>query len=317
MKMKMLAAAVMAAALMPTVALAEYPERPVRLVVNLAAGGSNDLVARLLADGMTATLKQPVLVENRPGAGGTIGAAAVVNATADGYTLLFSNPATISEVFNKNPPYEVRTDLAPVANVFVSPVGFFINSQVPATTLKEFVDYAKRQPGKLNFGATSGFTLMLYALLKQATGVDLVTVNYKGSAPTVTALLSNEVQTAFDSALSHKANVETGRVRVLFIAHDRRLKSMPSAPTAAEAGYPSILTASSVGLFATRGSPNEAVQKLNRAANETQKNPNFVQRIDELGGSVTGGTSEEWARDVKDQLAHWHRIAKLANYEPH
>ena len=300
-----------------TVSAADFPERPVRIVVPFAAGASMDIATRIIAEPMAKALGQPVLAENRPGANATIGAAAVVTAPADGYTMLFSILPSLTTVFTKELTFDATTDLAPVGGVFSASFVMFTSAEVPAKTLKEFVEYVKARPGKVNYGVPALTAMLSMEMLKNSAGIDMVAVNYKGGAPARTALLANEVQALFNVASVHKVDVDSGKVRALFVAGDRRVGVLPNVPTAAEAGYPDLLTTNTGGVWAPKSTPRDVILKLNAAVNEALRDPKLAQYVDSTGGVVFDGrTPEAFGRVAGREVQFWSKAAKLANYQP-
>lgn len=296
---------------------AEFPERPVRIVVPFAAGASMDIATRIIAEPMAKLLGQPVLAENRPGANATIGAAAVATAPADGYTTLFSILPSLTSVFTKDLTFDASTDLVPVGGVFSASFVMFTSAEVPAKTLKEFIEYVKARPGKVNYGVPALTTMLSMEMLKNSAGIDMVAVNYKGGAPARTALLANEVQALFNVASVHKADVDSGKARALFVAGDRRVNVLPNVPTAAEAGYPDLLTTNTGGVWAPKATPREVILKLNAAINEALRDPKLAQYVDSTGGVVFDGrTPEAFGRVAGREVQFWSKAAKLANYQP-
>src|SRR5215216_7233393 len=226
-----------AAAAWPLAARAgTYPSRPVRIIVGYAAGGSNDIVARLIGQWLSERLGQPFIVENRPGAGTNIATEAVVTAAPDGYTLLMVNPANaINATLYKRLTFEFLRDIAPVASMIRQPLIMLVNPSVPAKMVPEFIDYAKANPGKINMAGVNGTTLQLAGeQFKMMAGVDMVHVPYKGAAPALTDLLGGQVQVMFDNLSSSIEHIRAGKLRALAVTTATRSKALPDVPTISE-----------------------------------------------------------------------------------
>lgn len=294
-----------------------FPDRPVRLVVPFAPGGGMDIPARLIVEPMAKALGQPIVVENRPGANATIGAATVVTAPPDGYTVLFSILSSLTRVFNKDLSFDATTDLVPVGGAYGGSFVLFSTAAIPPATLKELVEYAKARPGKLNYASTALTAMLATEMLKSMAAIDVVAVSYKGGAPGRAALLANEVQIHVNIAPIHRADVEAGKARALAVLGPKRVATLPNVPTSAEAGYPDLVSTNTAGIWAPKGTPPAAIQKLNAALNEALKDPKFAQFAETSGGAVYDGrTPEAYARVSRDEIAFWTRAAKLANYQP-
>ncbi len=303
-------------ALAPLYATAQsYPNRPVRLVVPFAPGGGSDISGRVLAEGLNRALGQPVVVDNRPGAGSTIGTDIVSKATPDGHTLLLGN---ISLAFNpalyKKLPYISLRDLIPVSLVVEQPNILVAHPSLPAKTLKEFIALARSSPGKYTYGSAglgSG-THLAMELLNMSLNIDMVHVPYKGTGPTLTALLGNEItvfMSTFASALPH---VKSGRLHTFGVTAAKRTRTLPEAPTIAEAGVPGFDYSTWYGLLAPAGTPRAIVEKLNKAAVEQLRSPELLQRYESQGMDVIPSTSAEFMAKLKSETEKWAKVVQAA-----
>ena len=242
-----------------------YPQRPIRMVVPFAPGGATDIIARIVAQKLSERLGQPVVVDNRPGAGTTIGNAEVAKAKPDGYTLLFApTPFVISQVIYPSLPYDPRKDFAPVSLLAVSPFILVTNPAVPATSVAELVALAKAKPGTLSFCSAGNGTVPHLAgeLFKLRAGIDILHVPYKGGGPAIVDLLSGQVQMMFATPIEVNQHVQAGKLRVLATTSIKRLAAMPSVPSLDESGYPGVEVLSFFGVLAPAGTPTPVVDRL-------------------------------------------------------
>lgn len=303
-------------ALAPLYATAQnYPNRPVRLVVPFAPGGGSDISGRVLAEGLNRALGQPVVVDNRPGAGSTIGTDIVSKATPDGHTLLLGN---ISLAFNpalyKKLPYISLRDLIPVSLVVEQPNILVAHPSLPAKTLKEFIALARSSPGKYTYGSAglgSG-THLAMELLNMSLNIDMVHVPYKGTGPTLTALLGNEItvfMSTFASALPH---VKAGRLHTFGVTTAKRARTLPEAPTIAEAGVPGFDYSTWYGLLAPAGTPRAIVEKLNKATVAQLHSAELQQRYQSQGMDVIPSTSAEFMAKLKSETDKWAKVVQAA-----
>ncbi|MBO9357481.1 ABC transporter substrate-binding protein [Bordetella petrii] len=316
LKAAMLAAA--AACLIGAGAHAQgYPERPVRLLVPFAAGGTTDLVARIVADGLGRELGQPVVVENRGGGGGAIGAEALTKAAPDGYTLgvatvstMATNPAT-----NAQTPYDPLTDFTPITNLVNVPNVLTVNPKTPANTLKEFIALLKSQPGTYSYASagTGSISHLDGELFKSLTGTDMIHVPYRGSGPALNDTLAGQVSAQFDNLPSSLAHIQAGKLRALAVAAPARVAGLPDVPTFAEAGLPAMNNMAWYGLVAPAGVPADIVTRVHDAAVKALQDPGIRQRLQDRGALVDGGTPEQYAALIKRELDLRKRIADEQN----
>lgn len=293
-----------------------YPTRPVRIVIPLSAGGPNDFVARTLAQHLTAALGQQFIVENRPGAGGTIGAAAVAKSPADGHTLLFASTTTlsISPSLYANPGYDARASFAPISQIATAPFLIVVHPALPARTLKELIVLAKSRPGQLNFGSGgSGSPVHIGGeMLKAAAGVDIVHVTYKGVPAAVVDLLSGRIQLIVEQLYPLAPHIQSGKLRPLAVASSKRHPQLPDLPTTAEAGLPGYEVTAWSGLVAPRGTPSEVVRQLNQELVRTLQTREVRDGFFNQGVMASGSTPEEFAAFIAAEAVKWSRAVKAS-----
>jgi tripartite-type tricarboxylate transporter receptor subunit TctC len=314
-----LAAGVAAIPFAPHVAKAQsYPSRPVRIIVGFAAGGTVDIVARVVGHWLSERLGQPFIVENRTGASGNIGTEAVVRAPADGYTLLGVAPANATNValFDKL-NFDFMRDITAVAGVIRVPNVMEVNPSFPAQTVAEFIAYAKANPTKVNFAsAGSGTPQHLCAeLFKVMTGVQMTHVPYRGNAPALTDLLGGQVHVMFDTMPNSVGHIKAGKLRPLAVTTARRWDGLPEIPTVGEF-VPGYEASGWYGLAAPKSTPVEVIATLNNEVNAALANPQVKARLEELGGTVLPGSPADFGVLISDEIAKWGKIIKSANIRP-
>ena len=303
--------------LAPLLACAQgYPDRPLHLIVPFPPGGPTDIVGRLVAQKLSAGLGQPVVVENRAGAGGTVGSAAAAKSPPDGYTLLYGSTSTlaIAPSVYANLPYDPRIAFTPISLVSRGAIIAAVNAQVPAKSLKEFIDLARSRPGKLNYGsAGSGTPPHLAAeLFKSVAGVDLVHVPYKGGAPAISDLAGGQVQAIFEGLPSLAPHIKSGKVRALAITGAKRDAALPDVPTFAQAGLPGYDAYFWSGLVAPAGTPPEMVSKLNSVLVQALKAPDAREALMHQGLEPAPNTPQQFAAFIASEMEKWGRVAKAA-----
>jgi len=295
---------------------ANYPTRPIRLIAPNEPGGPTDILARTLAQKLTVSLGQTVIVENRAGAGGNIGTAVAATARPDGYTLVTGNNATFGAniTLYKNLPFDPVKGFAPIVLIGFQPNILCVHPSLPVTSVKQFIAYAKERPGKLNYGATGQGQLAHLAaeLFKGMTGTDLVLVGYKSAAPALTDLISGQIQVMFATALSVKSHIQSGKVRALAVTTAKRSAAFPDLPTIAEAGVVGFDATTWHGLFAPAGTPVEIVSRLNTEVNRILQMPDVLKLLESMGADIKGGTSKELADHVQSEIAKWAKVIKAA-----
>jgi tripartite-type tricarboxylate transporter receptor subunit TctC len=314
-----MAAAAIALPAAPQIALAQaYPSRPVRWIVPFPAGGSTDLVARLMGEWLSKRLGQQFIIENKPGGGTNIGVQAVVNAPADGYTLLFAfTTNVINPSLYKSLPFNFQRDIALVSGLAELPLVLDLNPTVPAKTVAEFIAYAKANPGKINFASFGARTISHLAieLFKTSAGIDIVHVPYQGGAPMLTDMLSGRVQAGIDALPSSLPHIRAGGVRALAVLSAARTPALPDVPTIGEtlAGFE---VKSWTALGVPSGTPADIVTLLNREINAGLADPGIKARLADVGGApLTYSVGEMRALATRD-LEKWAKVVKLAGIEP-
>jgi tripartite-type tricarboxylate transporter receptor subunit TctC len=295
-----------------------YPTQPVRLVVPYPAGGAIDIITRLLAHWLSGRLGQTFIVENRPGANGNIGTEAVVHASADGYTLLLVTAANaINATVYKSLTFNFIRDVAPVASLIRVPNVLVVNPLVPARSVPEFIGYARANAGKLNMAsAGNGSTQHVSGeLFKMMTGIDMLHVPYRGSAPALTDMLGGQVHVIFDNMPSSIEYIKTGRLRALAVTTAMRSDALPDVPALSDflPGYESSAWG---GLGAPKGTPTEIVGKLNRELNAALADPTIKARLAELGATVFASSSDAFGTFIREETEKWAKVVQFAGIKP-
>lgn len=296
-----------------------WPARPVTLVSPYGAGGSSDLLTRILGESLTGRMGQSFVVENRSGAGTRIANEYVARAAPDGYTVLHAAaPIAIGEALYPKLPYNTKKDFAPVLSTAIAPLFLIVNAEAPYKTLAEFIAYGKSNPNGLTFGSPgSGSAPHLTAeLLLRAAGTNGVVIQYRGDAPAYTELLAGRIDatlTAISTALPH---IQSGRLRVLGVANEERTPLYPQAPTLRESGLPSVVGYGWYGLMLPAGTPAAIVRRLNTEANATLSDPAIRKRVDALGLQVRGGSPAEFAAFIEAETKKWAQVIQTANIKP-
>ena len=293
-----------------------YPHQAVRIVVPFAAGGAVDTVARIVGQKMSESLGQPVVIENRPGAGGNIAADTVSKAAPDGHTILLTtNGLAISPALYRTLSYDPINDLVAVTQLIESPLLLVASPKVPATSLKELIALAKAQPGKLNYGSTGvGNPLHLtMELLKRETGTDIQAVPYKGDAPLTTALIAGDVELAVVPIATGRANVEGKLLRGLAVTSAQRAKALPDVPTVAEQGVPGFDMSSWQGFFVPAKTPPHIVERIYQEAKKALSSPEVQARLKVFVAESVASDPKVFAAKFKDEVARYAKIVKEAN----
>ncbi len=296
-------------------AFAAYPDHAIRLVVGFSAGGTTDVVARILAKEMGDALGQPVVVENRPGAGSNIGTELVARADPDGYTLyMVAVTSAINQTLYKNLRFDLVKDFAPVALAVKVPNVLVVNPSVPVKSVKELVDYAKANPGKLNFASSGSGTSIHMAgeMFKQIAKIDVAHIPYKGSAPALTDLMGGQVQFMFDNMPSAWPHVEAGKLRALAVTTADRSKSAPDLPTLKESGFPQFDVSSWFGVLAPKGTSPDIVNKLNGVIETALFKKDVVERFEGLGAVPVKTTPAEFGQFIQSEVNSWAKVVKAS-----
>ena len=313
-------AALFAPGLAPGVQAQAYPNRPIRMIAPFPAGGLADVLARLVGDEMSRTLGQPVIVENRAGAGGNTGADAVAKAEPDGYTLLMSSAGilTANQFLYAKMPFDPETSFAPISIVAAMSMLVVVHPKVEATTLQEFIALARSRPEKINFGSPGvGTTGHLgLALFMRAAGIKLTHVPYRGAAPAVNDLIAGQIDGVVDNPPTVLPHIGAGKLRPLAVAARQRLALLPDLPTAAEAGVSGFEASSWFGIMAPAGTPAEVVARLHREIVAALRQPVVADRIANSGARAIGNSPDEFARQIRAERAMWGEVIKALNITP-
>jgi tripartite-type tricarboxylate transporter receptor subunit TctC len=314
----MAAVAVCGFAAMPAAAL-DYPTKPIRLVVSFGPGGGADIVGRILGQSLQEKLGQPVVIENKPGAAGTIGNEVVARAEKDGYTLgIMTAGQIIAAVMNKSIRYDTATAFEPISMVATASLIIVTRPDFPANNVKELIAAARANPGKINvaspgFGATQHMSAELF---RQTAGVNMTSVQFRTSPEAITAVLGKQVDILFDTVLAVLGQVQSGQLKALAVTGKDRFPVVPDVPSAIESGLvPGYDVTTWYGFFAPRGTPPEIVAKLNKALNEAIKEDAVRDRLIKAGVTVQGSTPEEFGTFMADELARWNKVREAAGIE--
>jgi tripartite-type tricarboxylate transporter receptor subunit TctC len=294
-----------------SVAQDPYPAKAIRLIVPFPPGAGTDNVARLIAQRMAEGLRQSVVIENRTGAGGAIGAAEAAKADPDGYTLLFvAGPFTTVAASQKNPGYDPQRQFAPVAPIATGPLAFVVNASVPASTMREFVALASRDPGKLNYGSagTGSINHLALELMKARTGVNVVHVPYRGIADATKDLLGGQIQAMTASIPATLPLLADRRVKVLAVTGGKRAPQLPGVPSWQEEGVVDADVTNYWGIVAPAGTPPEIVAKLNREIQKILDAPDVRERLEREGAEVSGGSADRLGQIIAHDLARWKKL---------
>ena len=306
------ALAMLAGLVLAGAAQAEFPDRPIKIVVPYPPGGTTDLLARAVAPRLGERLGQSVVVENRAGAGGVIGAQAVSKSPADGYTLLFGTIAThgILPVLQKPAPYDALKDFAPVTLVANTPNVMLVNPAVPVRNVADVLALARSKPGTLNFGSTSqgGSPHMSGELFKAMAQIDIVHVPYKGGGPMLIDLIGGQIQLGFDNLPSSMAHIRSGKVRALAVTTTKRWPGAPEIPTLAESGVTGYEASAWFGLLAPPGTPVAVVELLQRHVAAILRMPDVEKQFFEQGAEPVGNTPDEFSRLIAGELQKWAKV---------
>jgi tripartite-type tricarboxylate transporter receptor subunit TctC len=293
---------------------ADYPTRPVKWVVPYPPAGTTDVLARIVAQWLTEKMGQPFIVENKPGAGNNIGVEAVVNAPPDGYTMLLVNPANgINATLYKNLNYNFIRDITPVAGLIRTPNVMEVTPSLPVKTVKEFIDYCKANPGKVNMASSgSGTSVHLSGeLFKSMTGCDMVHVPYKGAGPALVDLMGGQVHVLFDNLPSSIGHIKGGKLRALAVTSEGREPSLPGVPTVAEA-VPGYEATAWFGIGMPKGTPRDVIDKVNAEINRMLADPKMRDRLAELGGKPIGGTPDDFGKVIASETAKWEKVVNAS-----
>ncbi|CAB3823150.1 tripartite tricarboxylate transporter substrate binding protein BugE [Achromobacter anxifer] len=300
------------------VAADKYPSKPIRVIVPFAPGGSTDIIARLVTQRMSQELGQPMVVENKGGAGGAIGASEAARADADGYTLSIATVSTMAVNPACRPndlPYDPIKDFQPVTNFANTANVVAVNPKFPAKDFKGFLEELKKNPGKYSYGSsgTCGVLHLMGESFKMATGTDIVHVPYKGSGPAVADAVGGQIEILFDNLPSSMPQIQAGKLRAMAIAWPDRIEAIKDVPTFKDAGFPVLNQPVWYGLLAPKGTSMEVVNKLRDAAVVALKDPKVIKALDDQGSAPSGNTPEEFAKEIKEQYDWAKDVVKKQN----
>jgi tripartite-type tricarboxylate transporter receptor subunit TctC len=293
---------------------ADYPNRPVRWLIGFSAGGPVDVVARIMSQWLSEHFGQQFVVENRAGSGGNIAAATAINATPDGYTLLFVAPNNaISASLYKHLSYDFMRDTVPVASIIQLTNMLVVSNAMPVKTVQEFIDYCKANPGKVSYASSGNGTSvhMSAELFKAMTGIEMVHVPYRGSAIAFPDIISNKVQLIFDNLPSGLEQSRSGNVRALGVTSPQRWPGVPDVPAIAET-VPGFESVGFYGISAPKGTPPEIVNTLNKAVGEALRDPKVIERLSALGGIPKPMTPSEFGKLIADETEKWRKVVEFA-----
>ena len=301
---------------MPAASAADYPTKPIRIVVPFPPGGTTDILARAVAQKLSETWNQQVIVDNRPGAGGNIGADLVAKAAPDGYTLVMGTVGThaINPNLYRKMPYDHVKDFAPIILVAGVPNVLVVNPSLPVHTVRELIDYAKANPGKLNFASSGNGTSIHLSgeLFKTMANVQMTHVPYKGSAPALADLLGGQVQLMFDNLPSSLGLIKGGKLRAVAVTSTTRAAALPDVPTIAESGLPGFEASSWFGLLAPAGTPHDIVAKLNGVIAAWLATPDAKDKLLAQGAIAAGGSPEAFAKHIDSETSKWAKVVKAS-----
>ena len=298
----------------------QYPVKTIRFIAPFPPGGGVDIVSRAMAEKLSPRLGQPIVVENKPGAGMTIGTDLAAKSAPDGYTLLsgpIGSQAIVHHMYPKR-TFDFARDFAPVARIGYGTIAFIVPSASPAKSVKDFVAMAKASPGKYTF-ASSGTGALIHLtgeMFKQAAGIDLTHVPYKGTTQLLPDLIDGRLDMALDSLPAYLPHLKAGRVRALAVASRERSRVMPELPTMAEAGVPGVVSATDYALYAPAGTPPEIIARLNREVNAVLELPDLREKLTAQGIEIVPGTPESVHAELLDEIAQWGRVIAAAKLKP-
>ena len=302
----------------PLTAQAQYPNKPVRIVLQFPAGGLADTVIRVLANPLSQSLGQPVVIDNKPGADGGIAGETVKNAAPDGYTLFFATNSALSAtpVLRKKPPYDPVADFTPIAFVGRFPFFVFAHPSVPAKSLQELIAHVRANPGKLNYGSGNTTSILATAQLASLAKLEMVHVPYKGDAPLMVDLVAGRLHFSIASTAPGANLAKDGKLKVLATLLARRSHLFPDAPTMAESGFPQYSVVPWGAMVGPAGMPREIVDRVARETNAAVNNPQVKDALDKFGFELQGSSSDELGKFIREQLAAWRQAVKEAGIEP-
>jgi tripartite-type tricarboxylate transporter receptor subunit TctC len=301
-------------------AQSNYPNKPINFIVPYGAGGSADSRSRQIAQKMSVILKQPIVIDNKPGAGGNIGTEAIVRAAPDGYTIGMGNfaPMSVNKTLFGNLRYDPEADLTPIILIEKGPLVLVVNPNSPFKTVQDIVTAAKAKPGVLTFssGGIGGSHQLSAELFEQNAGIQMIHVPYKSGSAALTDLMGGNVDLMFDQMYSAVPSIKADKIRPLAITSKKRSPLLPNVPSFAELGYPKVEVLNWQGLIAPKGTPKAIIDKLNAAANEALKDPQLRELMLSQGNEIGGGSPADFAALIKAESAKWSAVVKTANIKP-
>ena len=301
-------------------AQSNYPTKPINFIVPYGAGGSADSRSRQIAQKMSVLLKQPIVVDNKPGAGGNIGTEAIVRAAPDGYTIGMGNfaPMAVNKTLFGNLRYDPETDLTPIVLIEKGPLVLVVNPASPYKTVQEIVAAAKAKPGVLTFssGGIGGSHQLSGELFKQSAGIEMIHVPYKSGSAGLTDLMAGNVTMMFDQMYSALPSIKADKLRPIAITSKKRSPLLPNVPSFTELGYPKVEVLNWQGLIAPKGTPKEIIDKLNAAANEALKDPQLRELMLSQGNEIGGGTPADFAALIRSESIKWGAVVRIAKIKP-
>jgi tripartite-type tricarboxylate transporter receptor subunit TctC len=297
-------------------AQAAYPDKPIKIIIGFPAGGPLDAHIRLLVDKLQSTLGQPIIIDFKSGAGGAVGAQFVAQSPADGYTLLLANTGTmvINPAIYTKSPYDTLKDFQPIARTAQQPLALIVNNDVPVQTLKQLIAYAKAHPGKLNYGSAGngGISHLVPEMLKTETGIFMVHIPFKGSAPAFTDLIAGHVQFMAESVPQAANYAKQGKVRALAVTSAKRNPALPNVPTVLETGVANLEVVGFYGVLAPKGTPPELVNRLSQAFKETLDSPEVQKKMIDQGADPAYMSAEQFTRYLTAEMPRWENAVKQA-----
>ena len=306
--------------LLPVFATAQapYPTKPIKIVIPFGPGSSTDTIIRILAEPVGAALGQPIVIEAKPGGDGAISAMEVARAAPDGYTLLVGSGSPMAAVpyLRKNPPYDPLRDFTPITDIGRYTVFMYVNSNVPAKTLAEFIAYAKANPGKLSYATGNASGIVAFAQFNSLTGIDMLPVPYKSAPPAMLDLVAGRVDAMMDPPTTGLPYVKDGRLRALVTTLDRRSPLLPDVPTIREAGVPEFTISNWMGLVGPAGMPRDVVNRLNREFANALKRPEVVAAREKQAFLPNPSTPEQFGDFIKEQMQSYATLLKRAGVQP-
>jgi len=297
-------------------AFAAYPEKPIKIIIGFPAGGPLDQHARLLTDKLQAVLGQPIIIDYKPGAGGSVGAEAVAKSPADGYTLMLANTgvAVINGALYSKLPYNTLKDFTPIARTAMQPLALLVTPSLPVTNLHQFIDYARARPGQINYGSAGngGISHLVPEMFKSATGIYMVHIPYRGSAPAFTDLMGGQVQFMAESIPQAANYHKQGKVRAIAVTSAKRNPALPDVPTVIESGVKGFEVVGFYGFLAPAGTPKDVVAKLSDAFRQVLTNPEIRDRMVSQGADPAFMGSEEFAKFLLTETPRWEKAVKAS-----